>query len=198
MTHWSYALIAKQALFHIGGFLQINWSKVYSINLHVGGNPEVLSLCMMGSRSHDPDTVRKQPYLATNFLDTQTHKQRLWHCHLAKLLQHDRKMLLLCQAWLQSGQGWMLLGCSYYFGGCSLAGQKPDLFCSKCVCKKLLLEISVLLQYLLVRQLWPHRNCHKHSSDMEGESSSRSLQTTCLTLPGPGSNYSLTSLEILF
>lgn len=45
-------------------------------------------------------------------------------------------------------------------------------------------------------QLQPHRNCHKHSSNMEGESSSRSLQTTCLTLPGPGSNYSLTSLEI--
>lgn len=123
--------------------------------------------------------VREQSYLATNLLDTQAHEQPLWHCHSEKLPQHDRKVPLLCQAWLQLAQGWMLLGCTYYFGSSSLlTGLKADLFCSKCASKKLLLAIGVFLQYQLEEQLRPHQNCHKYSSDQEDEGSSPSLQTT--------------------
>lgn len=76
-------------------------SKANSLNLHVGENSTVLVLHMMGSSPHDPDRVRKLPYLAPTFLDTQAHKQTLWYCHGDKLPQHDREVLLLCQAWLQ-------------------------------------------------------------------------------------------------
>lgn len=76
-------------------------SKVNALNLHAGENSTVLTLCMMGSSPKDPDRVRKLPYLAPAFLDTQAHKQTLWNCHSDKLPHYDRKVLLLCQAWLQ-------------------------------------------------------------------------------------------------
>lgn len=76
-------------------------NKVNRLNLHAGENSTILTLCMMGSTPHNPDRVRKLPYLVSTFLDTQVHKQTLWYCHGDKLPHHDRKVFLPYQAWLQ-------------------------------------------------------------------------------------------------